>query len=141
MNNVWSRKYHKCKKCKMTEVPHKAFGLCKRCYEKSKGNIWQKQYRERNLDAIRKWQREHPSLSQKKNWMKKMIERDGEKCKDCGSTENLTLEHLVPRCIGGKFSYENLEILCFKCNRKRWDQLIKKALTLYFKKPKGDAIV
>ena len=56
--NKWARKHSCCNKCKTIEIPHKALGLCKTCYESSKGYIWQKQYREKNIDAVRKWQRE-----------------------------------------------------------------------------------
>lgn len=135
--NKWSRKYSCCNKCKTTELPHKALGLCKTCYEASKGYIWQKQYREKNLDAVRKWQRENPHKSTqtsiRKLWMKRLSERDGAKCRKCGTIDNLTIEHKIPRCIGGKNSYENLEILCLKCNINEYHTLVKKALTLYFK--------
>ena len=138
--NKWARKHSECKRCGNTNYPHKALGYCKNCYDASKGNIWQKQYREKNLDAIRKWQREHPHKStrqaKRKLWMKRLSERDGAKCRKCGTEQNLTIEHKIPRCIGGKWSYENLEILCLKCNLAEYHQLVKNALTLYFKQQK-----
>ena len=47
--------------------------------------------------------------------------------------EDLTIQHIIPRCIGGKTNYENLEILCFKCNIQDYHLLVKKALEFYFK--------
>lgn len=67
-----------------------------------------------------------------KKWLQKIALRDGGFCKKCGSTERLTLQHIKPRCIGGEYSYENLEILCFSCNIKDYHQLVKKSLKLYF---------
>ncbi len=69
----------------------------------------------------------------KVSWMKKIIKRDGAFCKKCKTTKDLTLQHIKPRCIGGEYSYDNLEILCQTCNIKDYHQLVKKALTYYFK--------
>ena len=66
--------------------------------------------------------------------MSKLIERDGAKCKNCGTKEDLTIEHKIPQCIGGEWSQENLEILCRICNIKAYNSLVKKALKLYFLK-------
>lgn len=71
--------------------------------------------------------------SHKQSWFKKIAERDGAKCKKCKSLKNLTLEHKKPQSIGGKFSYENLEILCLPCNVKAYRELVDKALRAYFK--------
>lgn len=129
---MWSTKYSQCLECKTSEIPHKAKGLCKRCYEESKDYIWQKNYVQKNKDKIRKYRKENPGLSQRKIWMHKISERDGNKCKICDAEDNLQLEHKMPKCIGGKYSYENLEILCRRCNRNQWNKLVKKALKLYF---------
>ena len=94
-----------------------------------------KKYRDNNKEKIkecnRKWHKENDSTKQK--WLKKIIQRDGSICVECGSTEKLTLNHKIPRCIGGKYSYENLEIMCFSCNIKTFHRLVKVALRLYFK--------
>lgn len=138
MKNIWSRKHSRCKSCGGIDNPHKALGYCKNCYEASKGYIWQKQYRAKNIDAVRKWQRGHPHKStrtaKRKLWLKRLSDRDGAKCRKCGTKNNLTIEHKIPRCIGGKWTLENLEILCLKCNLSEYHALVKKALTLYFKK-------
>jgi hypothetical protein len=43
----------------------------------------------------------------------------GEKCLCCGSTENLTLDHINPVKLGGKNSLDNLQPLCKSCNSKK----------------------
>jgi len=143
---MWARKFSKCAQCYKTDIPHKALGFCKTCYEKSKGYIWQKTYRARNLETIRIRQRVrnkkspnvHGLKSIKSRWMKRLIERDGEKCGNCGNKENLTLEHIIPQCVGGKYEEDNLRVLCLNCNIKTYHKLVKDALRFYFqnKKPR-----
>ena len=45
-----------------------------------------------------------------------IIERDGEKCINCGSTKDLHMDHCVPRVIGGSDDARNLQFLCRDCN-------------------------
>src|SRR5260221_7505296 len=47
---------------------------------------------------------------------KKVLERDGYKCRICGSTEKLHLDHMTPFVDGGESTPENLQVLCQKCN-------------------------
>jgi hypothetical protein len=42
--------------------------------------------------------------------------RDGHKCVYCGSTRDLTIDHVIPASRGGKNSWENLVCACIKCN-------------------------
>lgn len=38
--------------------------------------------------------------------------RDGYQCKECGSTEDLELQHIIPLSKGGTHNLENLELIC-----------------------------
>lgn len=67
-------------------------------------------------------------------WFKKISDRDGAVCKHCLTKEDLSINHIVPKCIGGEYSYENLEILCRRCNVKEYHRLVQKALKKYFSK-------
>lgn len=65
-----------------------------------------------------------------------VLERD-KKCVRCSSVEDLTIDHIFPRCIGGNHSVTNLRVLCRSCNSARpvqgqglLDDLFKDGLTL-----------
>lgn len=54
----------------------------------------------------------------------KIIIRDNWICKYCGkclkdSLEELTLDHVIPRCRGGHSTKENLVVACKFCNSKK----------------------
>lgn len=38
------------------------------------------------------------------------------KCAYCGTTQNLTLDHIIPVCAGGQSTRENAQTLCGPCN-------------------------
>lgn len=48
-----------------------------------------------------------------------LAERDGRSCKHCGTTEKLTVDHIVPRSRGGTNDINNLQILCRACNSRK----------------------
>lgn len=49
----------------------------------------------------------------------RVFDRDGRKCKVCGSTEALSLDHIIPRTAGGSHDENNLQTLCSKCNSSK----------------------
>ena len=55
--------------------------------------------------------------------MDKVWNRDGGKCVQCGSKENIEFDHIIPFSKGGANTYRNLQILCRKCNRKKKDKI------------------
>jgi 5-methylcytosine-specific restriction endonuclease McrA len=46
------------------------------------------------------------------------------KCRACGATEDITLDHIVPLCVGGKNSIKNLQPLCMSCNSRKGGQVV-----------------
>ena len=54
---------------------------------------------------------------------KAIFDRDGEICKKCESTENLSLDHIIPVSKEGEDSLENLQVLCKSCNSKKSNSL------------------
>ncbi len=49
--------------------------------------------------------------------------RDGGKCVQCGSMENLEFDHIIPFSKGGASTYRNLQLLCESCNRRKWNKI------------------
>ena len=50
---------------------------------------------------------------------REVFERDNHACQYCGSTERLSLDHVVPWSRGGKDSVQNLVTACRSCNSKK----------------------
>lgn len=58
-----------------------------------------------------------------------LIKRDGHRCKVCGATCDLTIDHIVPRSRGGSNRLENLRLLCEPCNQDKGDRLDPGSMT------------
>ncbi|MDZ5087382.1 HNH endonuclease, partial [Mycolicibacterium parafortuitum] len=50
-------------------------------------------------------------------------QRDGGRCVDCGSTEYLEYDSIIPKSKGGADSERNLQILCRRCNLAKSDRI------------------
>jgi 5-methylcytosine-specific restriction endonuclease McrA len=48
-----------------------------------------------------------------------VLARDGGRCVRCGSSEDLTIDHIFPQSIGGTHAATNLRTLCRRCNSAR----------------------
>ena len=63
-----------------------------------------------------------PSFSRKNVFL-----RDGHQCQYCGSFpkgSKLTLDHVVPKAMGGSTTWTNCVTSCFRCNHKKEDKLL-----------------
>ena len=52
----------------------------------------------------------------------RVLKESGGRCSLCGCTKEeriLDVDHILPRSKGGKNVYENLQVLCSKCNRSK----------------------
>lgn len=43
------------------------------------------------------------------------------KCQKCGFRHKLTVDHIIPRALGGSSALTNLQCLCERCNNKKAD--------------------
>jgi 5-methylcytosine-specific restriction endonuclease McrA len=60
-----------------------------------------------------------------------LFRRDRGQCQYCGSTRQLTIDHVIPRSKGGKSSWNNLVTACSRCNVGKGDKSLEQAgLTL-----------
>ncbi len=64
-----------------------------------------------------------------------VFRRDGFKCVYCGSKDNLTLDHVIPKSKGGKSNWENLVTACHRCNSRKSDRTPEEAGLSLAKKP------
>jgi hypothetical protein len=52
-----------------------------------------------------------------------VFKRDKPICQHCGSTQNLEIDHIIPLARGGTNDPDNLQVLCKKCNQRKWAKL------------------
>jgi hypothetical protein len=52
-----------------------------------------------------------------------VFERDNNSCLRCGSTENLSIDHIKPLASGGDNSINNLQTLCKSCNSSKGNSI------------------
>ena len=65
-----------------------------------------------------------------------VLVRDNYRCAYCGkrNTDNITIDHIVPRSKGGQHSWENCVASCLKCNSHKKDSTLSESgLILRFK--------
>ena len=55
-------------------------------------------------------------LSEYKQWIKKIFERDNYTCQICGSKDDLTVDHIIPIIYRGENHTDNFQTLCRSCN-------------------------
>lgn len=65
-----------------------------------------------------------------------IYKRDSNSCQYCGSTRNLTIDHVIPKCRGGKDTWENLVVACSSCNTKKGNTLLEQTGMKLRKKPR-----
>lgn len=52
-----------------------------------------------------------------------VFERDNFKCKICGTTDGLSVDHIIPVVRGGSSELGNLQTLCITCNSSKGKKL------------------
>lgn len=65
---------------------------------------------------------------------KNVFIRDGYSCQYCGSKQELTIDHVVPRSRGGKSNFENCVTACRPCNNSKGNKDLH-ACSMNLRKP------
>ena len=68
------------------------------------------------------------STSQWRKIRQTVINRDG-CCQMCGTEERLSVDHIVPRHLGGDDNLTNLQVLCSSCNSSKGGRFFDRAKT------------
>ena len=50
-----------------------------------------------------------------------IFKRDNFNCQYCGTSKELTLDHVIPKSKGGRSSWDNLITACRRCNTRKGD--------------------
>ena len=101
-----------------------------------------KEYRENNKEkvaaALRKWNREHPEYDLNRRHKRRaqlqgngvfhVLDKEIKRlysgnCIHCGSSERITMDHLIPVSRGGRHSIGNIVPMCQKCNFSKHSKL------------------
>ncbi len=71
----------------------------------------------------------------------RIYKRDNYKCVYCGSKNNLTLDHVLPKSRGGKNEWANLVTSCSKCNIKKSNKTPDEAKMKMSHKPYAPTLI
>lgn len=67
---------------------------------------------------------------------REIFRRDNYTCQYCGARGgNLTLDHVIPRRLGGTHSWKNLVTACSSCNHRKGGRTIEQAGLKLYKQP------
>lgn len=81
---------------------------------------WSEKHNERYAEWIAECKETGKQLEDTRKEARKMrpeiIGRDGRLCRSCGTTQKLTVDHIVPLSRGGTNDLDNLQLLCRSCN-------------------------
>jgi len=69
---------------------------------------------------------------------KEILRRDNYTCQYCGKkTKKLTIDHVLPRHLGGKNEWENVVAACPACNHKKGGYRLAETNMRLLRKPQG----
>ncbi len=68
---------------------------------------------------------------------KNIIKRDGHCCQYCGQKRHpLTVDHVIPKNLGGSDSWENLVCACARCNNRKGQRTPDEAEMMLLRQPR-----
>ncbi len=86
--------------------------------------------------VIRLWQYKKVPFKRIVLTRKNVLIRDHKTCQYCGTSKgSMTVDHIIPKKVGGRESWDNLVCSCGKCNNKKGDMSPEKAGMRLLKQP------
>jgi 5-methylcytosine-specific restriction endonuclease McrA len=80
----------------------------------------------------------HRPRPQVKLTRRELFRRDNFTCQYCGKKKsNLTVDHVLPRHLGGQQAWENVVTACAECNHRKGGRTVKEAGMVLIKIPKA----
>ncbi len=68
---------------------------------------------------------------------REIFRRDGYRCQYCGvQTPFLTIDHIIPRSLGGAHTWQNLVAACPSCNHRKGGRTLEQASMKLLSQPK-----
>ena len=78
--------------------------------------------------VVRLWQYKKVPYKRIMLTRKNILMRDGHRCQYCGTSRGaMTVDHVMPKTMNGKDSWENLVCACVACNNRKGDRTPEKA--------------
>ena len=119
---------HRCKPCHLAR--HREWYEKNREKDIATSAQWRKDNPEKYREQMRKWKRENPERKRElehirrtrklENGVFEVSPKDKRRllgpCAYCGSTEQITVDHVIPIFRGGTHGIGNLVPCCFQCN-------------------------
>lgn len=110
----------KCKQCKNAEI--KAWSIKNPEKRKLQKVRWKLNNYEKYLQIKRDDQRRRKYACKEKidvaDWQA-LLKASNYRCVHCGTTEDITQDHIIPLIHGGANSIDNIQPLCRSCNSKK----------------------
>ena len=123
-----------CRECESAK--NRAWAARNRDREKERTRRWAQENREKVVSYTLKWQKQNLDKCRYNVAARRARQRDNgvftitgrekkallaQPCAECGSTENIHIDHIIPVSRGGRHSIGNLQALCASCNISKSD--------------------
>ncbi|HIE03498.1 MAG TPA: HNH endonuclease [Candidatus Latescibacteria bacterium] len=87
--------------------------------------------------VVRLWMYVHKPRNDIPLTKRNILRRDGHRCQYCGTTQGpMTVDHVIPKDMGGKDTWENLVCCCVRCNNRKGNRTPEQAGMRLIRPPK-----